>query len=87
MAKRSSPRSRNGIEGDDLGVALARLGELVQHARRIRPDVLTEKEDAVGVLEIIEHVTVPTGTPIDSGSATDVDSWHMFDESGKLLVP
>jgi len=31
--------------------------------------------------------TVPTGTPITSGSATDVVSWHMLELSGKLLVP
>lgn len=31
--------------------------------------------------------TVPIGTPMLLGSATDVLSWHMFDESGRLLVP
>src|SRR5689334_20423881 len=31
--------------------------------------------------------TVPTGTPIASGKATEVDSWHMFELSGKLFVP
>jgi hypothetical protein len=32
-------------------------------------------------------VQVPTGTPMLSGSATDVVSWHMFELSGTLLVP
>ena len=32
-------------------------------------------------------VTVPLPTPIDCGSATDVASWHKFEQSGKLLVP
>ena len=32
-------------------------------------------------------VTVPTGTPMLSGSATEVLSWHMFELSGRLLVP
>ncbi len=31
--------------------------------------------------------TVPTGTPMVSGSATDVLSWHMFELSGRLLLP
>ena len=31
--------------------------------------------------------TVPTGTPITAGNATDVDSWHILELSGKLLVP
>ena len=32
-------------------------------------------------------VTVPTGTPMLPGSATEVISWHMFELSGRLLVP
>ena len=32
-------------------------------------------------------VTVPLPTPIDSGRPTLVASWHMFEQSGKLLVP
>ena len=32
-------------------------------------------------------LTVPTGTPIVSGSATDVLSWHMFELSGRLFDP
>ncbi len=31
--------------------------------------------------------TVPTGEPMDCGSATEVGSWHMFEESGRLLLP
>ena len=31
--------------------------------------------------------TVPLPTPMLSGSATLVDSWHMLEQSGKLLVP
>ena len=33
------------------------------------------------------RVQVPTGTPILSGSATDVVSWHMLELSGRLLLP
>ena len=31
--------------------------------------------------------TVPLPTPICSPSATPDGSWHMFEQSGKLLVP
>ena len=31
--------------------------------------------------------TVPTPTPIVFLRATDVVSWHMFEESGRLLFP
>ena len=33
------------------------------------------------------RVTEPLPMPITSASATDVDSWHMFEQSGRLLVP
>ena len=32
-------------------------------------------------------VVVPTGTPMLSGSATEVVSWHMLELSGRLLLP
>jgi len=31
--------------------------------------------------------TVPIGTPMVSGRATDVLSWHIFELSGRLLDP
>ena len=31
--------------------------------------------------------TVPLPMPIDCGRPTLVGSWHMFEQSGKLLVP
>ena len=33
------------------------------------------------------RVTVPLPMPIVSPSATPLDSWHMFEQSGRLLVP
>ena len=33
------------------------------------------------------NVTVALPIPIVSANATDVDSWHMFEQSGRLLVP
>ena len=32
-------------------------------------------------------VTVPLPTPMVPVSATPDDSWHMFEQSGRLLVP
>ena len=33
------------------------------------------------------RLTDPLPIPIASSSATEVDSWHMFEQSGRLLVP
>ena len=30
---------------------------------------------------------MPLPMPMVSASATEVDSWHMFEQSGRLLVP
>ncbi len=32
-------------------------------------------------------VTEPLPMPIESVSAVPEDSWHMFEQSGRLLVP
>ena len=32
-------------------------------------------------------VTVPLPMPIARPSATPLDSWHMFEQSGRLFVP
>ena len=33
------------------------------------------------------RLTDPLPMPMLSASATEVDSWHMFEQSGRLLVP
>ncbi len=33
------------------------------------------------------RLTEPLPMPMASASATEVDSWHMFEQSGRLLVP
>ncbi|MEP6817396.1 MAG: hypothetical protein ABI873_17790, partial [Marmoricola sp.] len=33
------------------------------------------------------RLTDPLPIPITSASATEVDSWHMLEQSGRLLVP
>ena len=39
------------------------------------------------VLAKSSSATVPTPWPMLTGSATDVVSWHMFELSGRLLLP
>ena len=75
------------IEGDNGHAALSRILQIVQHARAVAADVLSEEEDAHRHAAKSSRVTVPTGTPMLSGSATDVVSWHMLEQSGRLLVP
>ena len=36
---------------------------------------------------ISARVTVPLPIPIVSVSAAPLDSWHMFEQSGRLFVP
>ena len=74
------------VEGDHLGAALHRLAQRFEHARVVGAGVLAEDEDGVGVLEVGEgHAALadPTLWP----RATPLASWHMFEQSGKLLVP
>jgi hypothetical protein len=58
----------------------------VQHSWTGRADILTEEEMQSVCLKS-SSVQVPTGTPMLSDSATEVVSWHMFELSGKLLLP
>jgi hypothetical protein len=58
----------------------------VQHARAGRRDVLTEEENALGLCKVVKCAGADR-TPMLSGSATDVVSWHMLELSGKLLLP
>jgi hypothetical protein len=42
------------VERDDLDPTFPRIAELMQHARATRPDVLSEEQDAVSSLEILQ---------------------------------
>ena len=44
-----------GIEGDDGYTALSRFLQLMQHAWTVGADILSEKENTVGVFEVIQH--------------------------------
>ena len=45
------------------------------------------KKKMQSVCEKSSSVQVPTGTPMLSGNATEVVSWHMLELSGRLLLP
>ncbi len=49
--------------------------------------VFWPKKNSPSVFSMSFRVTVATGTPMLSGSATEVLSWHMLELSGRLLVP
>ncbi len=74
------------IDDDDRCAAQGNLAQCAQHARMIRAGIVADAEDRIGKREIFS-VTVPLPTPIACGSPTLVASWHMFEQSGKLLVP
>ena len=42
------------VEGDDLDPALAAAAQVMEHPRSVRPDILTEEQDHVAFLEILE---------------------------------
>ena len=74
------------IETDHLGTALQRLAQRFEHARVVGAGVLAKYEDRIGVVEIFQRYRA-LPTPMDSVRATPLASWHMFEQSGKLLVP
>ena len=73
------------IETDHLGTALQRLAQRFEHARVVGAGVLAKYEDRIGVVEIFQRYRALTDTDgFGEGAAA---SWHMFEQSGKLLVP
>ena len=80
------PALAQRIERDDRHAAFAGFLQRMQHARRVGAGVMAEEEHAVGVLEILQQHRADRH-PDTSGNATDVVSWHMFELSGRLLVP
>ena len=74
------------VEAHHLGTALDRLAQRFEHARVVGAGVLADDEDRVGFLRS-SNTTVPLPTPRDSPMPTPLASWHMFEQSGKLLVP
>jgi hypothetical protein len=55
LVKLTRPRSRSGLKVMIGHAAPARFLQLVQHARAVHAHVLAEEEDAVGLLEVVQH--------------------------------
>ena len=81
-----SPASRSGLIETILAPLLLGLLQRGEHPRVVGAGVLADDHDQLGVVDVLE-VTAPLPMPIDSASAAPVDSWHMFEQSGRLLVP
>ena len=75
------------VDGDDLRAVGLGLLQHREHARMVGAGVLPGDQDAVGVFDVVSTVTEPLPMPIDSTSAVPDDSWHMLEQSGRLLVP
>ena len=58
-----------------------------EHPRMVRARVLPDDQDQARLEREVVEVTVPLPTPIVWVSATPLDSWHMFEQSGRLFVP
>ena len=86
LVNRSSPRSCRGLKvtiGTPRRLASCKSCSM----RGLEVATFWPKKMIRSVLAKSSSVTVPTGTPMLLGSATDVLSWHMFELSGRLLVP
>ena len=84
--KRSRPRSRSGLNATILQPRFA--------ARRSSPSIrgwlvpgFWPNTKIASASSKSSSVTVPLPLPICSVIATPEGSWHMFEQSGMLLVP
>lgn len=84
--KRTRPASRSGL----IARILAPLRFAVSRAVSIRGWLVPGFWPAITISSaswMSCSDTEPLPMPMTSASATDVDSWHMLEQSGKLLVP
>jgi hypothetical protein len=84
--KRSSPRSRIGLIAI-IGTPRLEASLNVVSMRGWLVPGLWPMQKIQSLSSKSSNVTVPLPTPIDSGRPTLVASWHIFEQSGKLLVP
>jgi hypothetical protein len=77
---------RQRVHRNDLGAVGLCLLQNRQHPRMVGARVLPGDDDQVGELDVLDgDRSLPI--PIDSVSAEPEDSWHMLEQSGRLLVP
>ena len=84
--KRTSPASRSGL----TAMILAPFRLAISSALSIRGWLVPGFWPAITISFaswMSSRLTDPLPMPIASASATEVDSWHMFEQSGRLLVP
>jgi hypothetical protein len=86
LVNSTKPRSRSGLK---VTIGTPRFDASWSWCSILGLEVPTfwPKKKMQSVLAKSSSVQVPTGTPIDSGSADDVVSWHMLELSGRLLLP
>src|SRR3954470_22229616 len=86
LVNSTSPRSRSGLK---VTIGTPRFEASCNWCSIRGLDVPTfwPKKKMQSVLAKSSSVQVPTGTPMDSGSADEVVSWHMLELSGRLLLP
>ena len=84
---RISPASGSGLTATIVAPRCLASSSADEHPRVVGARVLPDDHDQVGVVEMSSRVTVPLPIPIVSVSAAPLDSWHMFEQSGRLLVP
>lgn len=86
LAKRSRPRSRSGL----TETMVAPRREASRSSPSMRGWLVAgfwPKMIRVSASSKSSSVTVPLPMPTASGRPRLVASWHMFEQSGKLLVP
>ena len=86
VGRGAEPGLRQWVHRDDVRAVLLGLLQRAQHPRVVGARVLPDHEDQVGFVRSSSS-TLPLPMPIVCVSADPRDSWHMFEQSGRLLVP
>ncbi|MNR23121.1 hypothetical protein D3C85_1401240 [compost metagenome] len=86
LAKCTRPTSLSGLKVT-MGTSRWRASRSWCSMRGLLTPTFWPKKKMASVRSKSSSRTVPTGTPMASGSATEVLSWHMLELSGKLLLP
>ena len=81
------PGLRQRVDGDDLRAAALRQLQRGEHPRVVGAGVLADDEDEVGLLDVVEGDACPCRRRSCRRAPTPLDSWHMFEQSGRLFVP
>ena len=78
---------RQRIDGDDRRAARLASSRAESMRGWLVPGFCPTMKIRSAYVEVLAGVTVPLPMPIVSVSAMPLDSWHMFEQSGRLLVP